>query len=83
LLVLSHLPSSIVEVNNQCASIEAWAGRCDSVPQLLEAASRLAAIDDHLARTPVDGRARVSAAILRLEMRIGRLSTSDGVDRRA
>jgi hypothetical protein len=72
--LLRHAPSSLRDVKNQCAAVEAWAQRCDSVPGLLEVTDRLAAIDDHLARCGIEGRARLAAAMRCLEMRVFELS---------
>ncbi|MDA8297409.1 MAG: hypothetical protein M0004_12635 [Actinomycetota bacterium] len=54
-------------------SIEQWAQTCVSVPELRDASNRLAAIDEYLARTSTEGRNRVAAAMLQLEVRIGEL----------
>lgn len=70
-------PSSLVEVNDQCQAIEAWAAECASIPELQDANNRLAAIDEYLARTSKDGRARVAATMRRLELRIGDLLGPD------
>lgn len=66
-------PSSLVEVDSQCAAIEVWAEQCESVPELRDAGNRLAAIDEYLNRTSTEGRSRVAAAMRRLEARIGSL----------
>lgn len=66
-------PSSLVEVDDQCAAVEAWAERCDSIPELRDASNRLAAIREYVERTSMEGRARVEAAMRRLEVRIGAL----------
>jgi hypothetical protein len=58
-------------VYEQCESIERWAAECDSVPQLRDAGHKLAAIDEYLSRTTTEGRARVAAAMRRLEVRVG------------
>jgi hypothetical protein len=68
-----HEPTSLIQVDDQCGALEAWAERCDSVPDLRDATDRLAAIDEYLARTSTEGRARVTAAMRRLEVRIGEL----------
>ena len=66
-------PSSLVAVTDQCATVEAWAEQCMSVPELQDAAHKLAAVDEYLARTSTEGRGRVAATIRRLEERIGQL----------
>lgn len=70
---VTHEPTSLVQVDSQCASIEQWAEQCDSVPELRDATNKLAAIDQYLARTSTEGRSRVAAAMRRLEVRIGDL----------
>ncbi len=72
-LVLASEPTSLVAVNDQCAAVEQWAEQCDSIPELQDAANRLAAIDEYLGRTSIEGRGRVAAAMRRLEVRIGKL----------
>lgn len=62
-----------VSVDDQCAAIEQWAEQCDSVPELRDAINKCAAIDEYLARTSSEGRARVAAAMRRIEVRIGAL----------
>jgi hypothetical protein len=64
---------SLAQIDGQCAQIEAWADACDSVPELRDAGNKLAAIDEYLSRTSVEGRSRVAGAMRRLEVRIGRL----------
>lgn len=66
-------PTSLVQVNDQCAAVEAWAERCESVPELQDANNKLAAIGEYLGRTSTEGRARVQAAMRTLEVRIGTL----------
>lgn len=66
-------PSSLVAVEDQCSQIEAYAETCGSVPELRDLSNRLAAIDEYLNRTSTEGRARVAAAMRRLEARIGEL----------
>lgn len=66
-------PSSLVEVHDQCQAVEAWAEECDSIPAIQDVSNRLAAMDEYLLRTSKDGRARVAAAMRRLELRIGDL----------
>jgi hypothetical protein len=66
-------PTSLVQVDDQCAAVETWAEQCDSVPELRDATNKLAAIDEYLSRTSTEGRARVAAAMRRLEVRIGTL----------
>lgn len=66
-------PSSLVEVHDQCATVETWAAACESVAELRDASNRLAAINEYLERTSTEGRARVAAAMRRLEVRIGQL----------
>lgn len=66
-------PTSLVAVHDQCAAVEAWAGRCESIAELRDASNKLAAIDEYLARTSSEGRARVAAAQRRLEVRVGEL----------
>jgi hypothetical protein len=68
-----HEPTSLIQVDDQCGALEAWAEQCDSVPDLRDATNKLAAIDEYLARTSTEGRARVTAAMRRLEVRIGQL----------
>lgn len=72
-LALATEPSSLVAVSDQCAAVEAWAEQCDSIPELQDAAHKLAAIDEYLSRTSTEGRGRVAAAMRRLEVRIGQL----------
>jgi hypothetical protein len=64
---------SLAQVDGQCTQIEAWAESCASVPELRDAANKLAAIDEYLSRTSTEGRARVAAAMRRLEVRIGQV----------
>lgn len=73
LIHVTHEPSSLVQVDGQCAAIEAWAEQCDSVPELRDATNKLAAIDEYLTRTSTEGRSRVAAAMRRIEVRIGDL----------
>lgn len=72
-LVVATEPPSLVAVHEQCAAIEEWAERCESVPELRDVTNRLAAIDEYLNRTSKEGRGRVAAAMRRLEVRIGTL----------
>jgi len=51
--------------------VERWAQTCDSVSELREASNRLAAVDEYLNRTSVEGRGRLAMALRRLEVRIG------------
>lgn len=69
--VVATEPASLVAVEEQCASVERWAEACTSVAELREACNKLSAIDSYLAHTSRDGRARVAAAMRRLEVRIG------------
>lgn len=64
-------PTSLVTVDDTCETVEAWADTCESIPQIRDAANKLAAIDEYLARTSTVGRARVAAAQRHLEVRIG------------
>lgn len=73
LVPISTEPTSLAAVSDQCAAVEAWAASVESVPDLQDAANRLAAVDEYLARTSTDGRARVAATVRRLEVRIGQL----------
>lgn len=66
-------PSSLAEVDDQCAAVERMANESQSIPEIQDWSNRLAAIDEYLARTSTEGRARVAAAIRRLEVRIGQL----------
>jgi DNA-binding CsgD family transcriptional regulator len=66
-------PRSLVAVHGQCEAIEAWAAESTSVAELRDAGNKLAAIDEYLARTSIEGRARVAAAMRRLEVRVGEL----------
>jgi sugar phosphate isomerase/epimerase len=66
-------PSSLIEVFTQCDVIEAWAASCDSVAELKQSGIELGVMDDYLARTSTEGRARVQATMRRLEVRIGQL----------
>lgn len=66
-------PSSLVAVSDQCEAIERWAATETSVGALRDASNKLAAIDEYLTRTSTEGRARVAAAMRRLEVRIGEL----------
>lgn len=68
---LAQEPGSLAAVDGQCAAIEAWAEQCESVPEIRDAGHKLAAIDQYLARTSTEGRARVAEAQRRLEVRIG------------
>jgi hypothetical protein len=74
-------PTSLVGVSEQCESIEAWAETCQSVPELRDASNKLAAIDEYLTRTSTEGRARVAAAMRRLQVRIGELEGEAEVGR--
>jgi hypothetical protein len=69
-LVLNE-PTSLVAVTDQCEMVERWAVSCDSIAELREASNRLAAIDEYLNRTSIEGRGRLAVALRRLEMRIG------------
>jgi len=71
--IVIHEPSSLVAVADQCDMVERWAETCESVAELREASNRLAAIDEYLNRTSIEGRGRVAATLRRLEVRIGRL----------
>ena len=51
--------------------VERWAASCDSVAELREASNRLAAVDEYLNRTSIEGRGRLAVALRRLEVRIG------------
>lgn len=73
LIHVTHEPTSLVQVDGQCAAIEAWAEQCESVPELRDAGNKLAAIDEYLTRTSTEGRSRVAAAMRRIEVRIGDL----------
>jgi hypothetical protein len=66
-------PSSLVEVFDRCTAIEQWASECESIAELKEESNLCAAMDEYLARTSAEGRARVAATIRRLEVRIGQL----------
>lgn len=66
-------PTSLVAVTDQCMAIETWAAQCDSIPELKDWKNKLAAVDEYLARTSTEGRARVAATMRRLEVRIGEL----------
>jgi len=65
------VPLSPAAIEQRCASIETWAESCQSIPELRDAGAKLAAIDEYLARTSSDGRARLAATQRRLEVRIG------------
>lgn len=71
--IVTAEPTSLVQVEQQCTSIERWAQATDSIPEIRDATNRLAAIDEYLARTSTEGRSRVAAAMRRLEVRIGEL----------
>lgn len=66
-------PSSLAEVDDQCAAVERMASASQSIPEIRDWSNRLSAIDEYLARTSAEGRSRVAAAIRRLEVRIGQL----------
>lgn len=66
-------PTSPAQIDDTCASVEAWAEECTDIPALRDTANKLAALDEYLVRTSTDGRARVAAAMRRLETRIGSL----------
>lgn len=85
LVAIRTEPSSLVQVDDQCAAVEAWAEQCESVPELRDASNKLAAIDEYLSRTSTEGRARVAGAMRRLEVRIGTLlgPAHHGGDRRS
>jgi SAM-dependent methyltransferase len=70
-LVQVQQPGSLAEVGAQCDVIEEWADECDDISALRDATNKLAAIDEYLTRTSIDGRARVAATMRRLEVRIG------------
>lgn len=72
-IAVAPQPGSLAEVDSSCGQVEAWAANCDSIPQIQDAKNRLGAIDEYLARTTKEGRARVAAAMRRLEVRIGEL----------
>lgn len=72
-IAVATQPTSLVAVNDQCEHVERWAARCESIPEIQDAGHKLAAIDQYLAKTSTEGRARVAAAIRRLEVRIGEL----------
>ena len=72
-LVVATEPSSLEAVDAQCATVEAWAAECGSVPELRDALNKMAAIDEYLSRTARDGRARSAATMRYLEARIGTL----------
>ena len=84
-LVLAAEPTSLVAVHDQCSKVEAWAERCDSPAQVRDAINRLAAIDEYLKRTSIEGRERVAATMRRLEVRVGKLlgPAENGGDRRS
>src|SRR5690606_32046103 len=63
----------LAQVEDTCATVESWAEQCDDIPAIRDTANKLAAIDEYLARTSSDGRARVAATQRRLEARIGDL----------
>ena len=65
--------ASLLDVEDRCLAIEQWSEQCQSVPELRDASNKLAAIDEYLSRTSIEGRARVAAAMRRLEVRIGQL----------
>lgn len=72
-LAIATQPSNLVAVNDQCEFVERWADQCESVPEIQDASHKLGAIDQYLAKTATEGRARVAAAMRRLEVRIGEL----------
>lgn len=72
-VVTTTEPTSLVAVADQCSKLEIWAEQCESIPELQDANNKLAAIDDYLAKTSIEGRSRVAAAMRRLEVRIGKL----------
>lgn len=84
-LVAPEQVSDLVVLDDQCASVEQWAADCDSIAALKDAGNKLAAIGEYLQRTSVEGRARVAAAMRRLEVRIGELlgPAQNGGDRRS
>lgn len=84
-LVIAPQPTSLAQVDGQCAAIESWAEQCTSIPDLQDATNKLAAIDEYLNRTSVEGRGRVASAMRRLEVRIGKLlgPAENGGDRKS
>lgn len=74
-----HEPTSLVSVAEQCDMVERWAETCESIAELRDASNKLAAIDEYLHRTNIEGRGRLAATLRRLEVRIGALlGTSPG-----
>lgn len=47
-IVLAPEPSSLAAVDDQCASVEAWAEQATSIPELRDANNKLAAIGEYL-----------------------------------
>lgn len=72
-LAIVSEPPSLVVVHDQCSAVEAWAEQCSSIAELTDAKNKLAAIDEYLSRTAVEGRGRVAETMRRLEVRIGQL----------
>lgn len=66
-------PTTPELIAHQCRSVDIWSEHCDSIPDLNEAAGKLAAIGEYLSRIDSEGRALVAASRLRLERRIGEL----------
>jgi hypothetical protein len=66
-------PANIVEVQQQCESVERWAATVDDIGDLRDAQAKLDAIGVYLARMAIDGRARVAESFIRLDQRIAEL----------
>ena len=78
-------PTSLVQVDDQCESVEVWAAGCESIGEVKDAADRLSALKEYAGRRSKEARARVAAAQRRLECRMGVLlgETEHGGDRRS
>lgn len=72
-LAIPDPTTATLDVWGVCEQIEAWAQAEADARAIKEAADRLAAIDEYLARTATEGRARVAATLRRLKVRIGQL----------
>lgn len=64
-------PSPAVDVYGLCSSIESQMVHIFDVGQLKDAAARLSAIDQYIARTSTEGRKQVQETMRRLEARCG------------
>jgi hypothetical protein len=56
-----------------CSSVVEWAAREQSIPAIRDGINRLAAIDEYLDRTSIEGRAQVAAAMRHMSGMIDRV----------